>query len=177
MSEQPTLYQVADAEIRECIAAYLKLSKTTGAMADVRSEHLVDQRSIVILLAGLGIRAFDVSATVAVEEWKRRRAVPFDIEAAITTEVYRHIRTLGAKFLDSVEKDTDGFTQFTAEFIQANSYLLPLFQHLGGIFSKSKLKELVGSVSDVSISAPGAARLAALLSERVDAKSINMTAL
>lgn len=173
MSAQPTLYQVADSEIRKCITAYLRLSKSTAAMSDVQPEHLDDKRSIVILLAGLGIRSFDVSAAVAVEEWKRRGAIQFDIETAITTEVYRHIRELGVKFLDSVEKETLGFTRFTADFIQANSYLLPLFQHLGGIFSKSRLKALVGSVSDVSISAPAAARLASLLSERVDAKSIN----
>jgi hypothetical protein len=132
--EQPTLYQVADAEIRKCVAVYLRLSRLTSALADVRPQHLPDQRSIVILLAGLGIRSFNLSAAEAVEEWRRRRAVPFDVETAVTTEVYRHIRELGTQFLDRVEKETTGFTHFTPEFIQANSHLLPLLQHLGGVF-------------------------------------------
>jgi len=91
----------------------------------------------------------------------------------VTTEVYRHIRELGAAFLENVEQKSHAFTKFDVEFIQDNPYLLPLFQHLAGVFSKSKLKELVGSVSDSSISKPAATRLAKLLADRVDAKSVN----
>lgn len=173
MNNNITLYQIADAEIRKCIDAYLKLTRDTHSLAIVEEKHLSDQRLIVILLAGLGIRQFNVTAAQAVEEWKRRSAIPFDLENAITTEVYRHIRELGAQFLNSLDKISNGFTEFDPVFIQKNPYLLPLLQHLAGIFSKSKLKELVGSVSDNSISKPAAQRLAALLSERVDPKTVN----
>lgn len=173
MNNNVTLYQLADAEIRKCIDAYLKLARETHDLSFVSSEHLLDQRSIVILLAGLGIRQYNVTAVQAVEEWKRRSAIPFDLETAITTEVYRHIRELGATFLDNVDKVSAGFTKFDPEFIQQNPYLLPLLQHLAGVFSKSKLKELVGSVSDSSISKPASQRLAALLNERVDPSTVN----
>lgn len=168
-----TLYQVADSEIRKCIEVYLKLSKATDNLSMVEEEHVIDQRAKVILLAGLGLRNYEVEPRDAVEEWKRRRAIRFDVETAVTTEVYRHIRELGATFLNHVEQRTQGFTTFDAEFIWTNPYLLPLFQHLAGIFSKSKLKELIGSVSDSSISKPAAARLSNLLSDRVDPKSVN----
>ena len=173
MNNNVTLYQLADAEIRKCIDAYLKLARETHGLSFVSPEHLLDQRSIVILLAGLGIRQYSVTAVQAVEEWKRRSAIPFDLETAITTEVYRHIRELGATFLDNVDKVSAGFTKFDPEFIQQNPYLLPLLQHLAGVFSKSKLKDLVGSVSDSSISKPAAQRLAALLNERVDPSTVN----
>lgn len=173
MNNNVTLYQLADAEIRKCIEAYLKLTRETHDLSIVGEQNLVDQRSIVILLAGLGIRQFNVTAAEAVEEWKRRSAIPFDLETAITTEVYRHIRELGATFLENVDKVSNGFTIFDPAFIQENPYLLPLLQHLAGVFSKSKLKELVGSVSDNSISKPAAQRLAALLRERVDPKTVN----
>ncbi len=173
MDNNITLYQIADAEIRKCIDAYLKLARETHGLSIVKEEHLADQRLIVILLAGLGIRQFNVTAAQAVDEWKRRSAIPFDLETAITTEVYRNIRELGSTFLNSVDKTSKGFTEFDPAFIQKNPYLLPLLQHLAGIFSKSKLKELVGSVSDNSISKPAALRLAALLSERVDPKTVN----
>lgn len=173
MNNNITLYQIADAEIRKCIDAYLKLTRETHGLSVIEEQHLADQRLIVILLAGLGIRQFNVTAAQAVDEWKRRSAIPFDLEAAITTEVYRHIRELGSTFLNSVDKISNGFTEFDPLFIQKNSYLLPLLQHLAGIFSKSKLKELVGSVSDNSISKPAALRLATLLSERVDPKTVN----
>lgn len=168
-----TLYQVADAEIRKCIEAYLKLIEETHNLSMVEERHVGDQRAKVILLAGLGVREFDVEPREVVEEWKRRRAIPFDVETAVTTEVYRHIRELGAAFLENVEQKSHAFTKFDVEFIQDNPYLLPLFQHLAGVFSKSKLKELVGSVSDSSISKPAATRLAKLLADRVDAKSVN----
>jgi hypothetical protein len=173
MGDTPTLYQLADAEIRKCISAYLHLTRQTQNLAVIQKKHVADQRARVILLAGLGIRKFDVSAAEAIEEWKRRQAIPFDLETAVTTEVYRHIRVLGASFLDNVETTSRGFTRFDPEFIQRNPYLLPLLQHLAGVFSKAKLKELIGSVSDGSISRPAAERLAKLLTERVDPRSVN----
>jgi len=168
-----TLYQVADTEIRKCIEAYLKLTKETHNLSMVDERHFGDHLAKVILLAGLGVRQFDVAPREVVEEWKRRRAIPFDVETAVTTEVYRHIRELGAAFLENVEQKSHAFSKFDVEFIQDNPYLLPLLQHLAGVFSKSKLKELVGSVSDNSISKPAATRLAKLLADRVDAKSVN----
>lgn len=173
MNDNLTLYQVADAEIRKCIEAYLKLAHETHGLSVIAEENLSDQRTIVILLAGLGIRQFNITPAVAVEEWRRRSAIPFDLETAITTEVYRHIREIGAKFLDNVDKMSSGFTNFDPDFIQKNPSLLPLLQHLAGVFSKSKLKELVGSVSDNRISKPAAQRLATLMRERVDPKTVN----
>ena len=49
-----TLYQIADAEIRLCIKAYLELAKATKGLADIRAEVLAHERVRVILLAGLG---------------------------------------------------------------------------------------------------------------------------
>jgi hypothetical protein len=79
-----TLYQIADAEIRLCIKAYLELAKATKSLAEIHPEHLKDKRARVILLAGLGARKLDSSAAQAVEEWRRRQAIPFDLEAGIT---------------------------------------------------------------------------------------------
>jgi hypothetical protein len=168
-----TLYQIADAEIRLCIKAYLELAKATKGFADVRAEDLTDARTRVILLAGLSAQRLDYNANDTVEEWRRRQAIPFDLEAAITAGVYRDIRACGVRFLDQIEKATDKFTRFDAAFINQNPYLLPVLQHLSGIFSKAALKRQVGSVSDNAISKPAAERLAALLRDRVIAADVN----
>lgn len=168
-----TLYQIADAEIRDCIKAYLELAKLTKGLADIRVEHLADERARVILLAGLGAHKLDYGAATAVEEWRRRQAIPFDLEAAITAGVYRDIRTCGVRFLDQIEKATESFTKFDPGFINQNPYLLPVLQHLSGIFSKAALKRQVGSVSDNAISRPAAERLAVLLKDRVIAAEVN----
>jgi hypothetical protein len=142
-------------------------------LSNITSKVLNTEYKIAILLSGIGIRNINVDSSMAVMEWQRRRAIPFDIEQGITTGVYKNIRTLGANFLDTLEKDTKKFTEFDPEYIHDNPYLLPLFQHLSGVFSKSKLKELVGSVSDNAISRPASIRLAQLLKERVDPKTVN----
>src|SRR5438445_7114877 len=109
---ESTLYQVADAEIRSCIAVYLDLMRATNGLSDVEAAHLQDERARIILLAGLAIQQFEYTPAQAVEEWKRRQAIPFDLESAITFGVYRNIRQCGVRFLDSVEKLTKGFTSF-----------------------------------------------------------------
>ncbi|MBI1915144.1 MAG: hypothetical protein HYS12_10455 [Planctomycetes bacterium] len=170
---ESTLYQVADAEIRSCIDVYLQLMRATKGLSDMKPEHLQEERARIILLAGLAIQQFQYTPEQAVEEWKRRQAIPFDLEAAVTFGVYRNIRQCGVRFLDNVEKMTKGFTEFEPDFIQQNPYLLPILQHLAGIFSKSALKKKVGSVSDTAISKPASKRLSELLKERVDPKSVN----
>ncbi len=170
---QATLYQVADGEIRSCIEVYLDLMRATRGLSNVEPKHVTDPRAKVILLAGLGVQQFQCTPKQAVEEWKRRQAVPFDLEAAITFGVYQNIRQCGARFLDSVEKMTKGFTAFDPDFIHANPYLLPILQHLAGVFSKAALKKKVGGVSDTSISKPASRRLADLLRERVSPGAVN----
>jgi hypothetical protein len=170
---EATLYQAADAEICSCIEVYLELMRATKGLSDVKPEHLKQERARVILLAGLAVFQFDVTPKQAAAEWKRRQAVPFDLEAAITHGVYRDIRQCGVRFLNSVEKMTKNFTSFDPDFIHKNPYLLPLFQHIAGVFSKSALKKRVGSVSDTSISKPASQRLSRLLQERVDPKTVN----
>ncbi len=168
-----TLYQIADAEIRRCIQAYLELMRATRGLSAVTPEALQDERARVILLTGLGLPGQSVSAGEACEEWRRRQAVPFDPETGITHGVYRNIRQSGARFLDQVEAATDHFSNFDPAFIQRNPHLLPILQHLGGLFSKAALKKQVGSVSDSSISRPAAIRLSTLLKTRVDPTSVD----
>jgi hypothetical protein len=170
---QSTLYQIADAEIRSCIEVYLDLMRATKGLSDVKPKHLREERARIILLAGLAIQQFEQTPKLAAEEWQRRQAVPFDLESAITFGVYRNIRECGVRFLDNVEKMTKGFTEFAPEFIQKNPYLLPILQHLAGIFSKAALRKKVGSVTDTHISKPASKRLSELLNERVDPKSVN----
>ncbi|MGP8261136.1 MAG: hypothetical protein ACLQM6_14410 [Acidobacteriaceae bacterium] len=169
---QLTLYKIADTEIRKAIASYLKLVKATSGLATVSLTDLEDERARTILLAGLGVRD-EMTAEDALEEWKRRQAIPFELETAIAAGVYRDIRKAGADFLNVMEIETANFSAFSPEFINKNPHLLPLFQHLSGIFSKAALKTQVGSVSDNSISKPASLRLSKLLHDRVDPKQVN----
>ncbi len=169
---QSTLYKIADLEIRKAIESYLKLVRATSGLTNVSSHDLADERTRTILLAGLGVRD-EMTSDAALEEWKRRHAIPFDLETAIAAGVYRDIRNAGAEFLNVIERETHNFSSFTPAFINKNPHLLPLFQHLSGIFSKAALKAQVGSISDNSISKPASARLSKLLHDRVDPKAVN----
>ncbi|MBF0460338.1 MAG: hypothetical protein HQL87_02990 [Magnetococcales bacterium] len=168
-----TLYKLADEEIRSCIFDYLAMAESTHGLTDIRPEHLDTERKKIILLTGINVRSYNITAWQAVDEWKRRQALHFDLETAITTGVYVNIREAGSQFLDEIEKQTNGFSCFTATFIRENPHCLPIFQHLAGVFSKSALKTIVGSVSDNSISGPASERLSKMLKERVIPDSIN----
>ena len=174
MGDEPaTLYQIATLRMQQCIDAYLSLSKDTNGLSSVEPQDLLDNTKRQILLAGLGVGDTELTAEEATLEWMRRRAVPFDLEQGITFGVYQEIRKIGDIFWTLLEEGTEGLTKFNPNFIKENPFLLPLLQHVGGIFSKAALKKLVGAVSDTSISQPAAERLAGLLDQRVDAKSVN----
>lgn len=168
-----SLYSIADEEIRVCITEYLELLEATSGLSSLKKSDINSDRKRVIVLSGLNVHDIDKSVDETYDEWTRRRAIPFDVETAITTGVYSSIRAEGSNMLDFVEKNTKSFTVFEPEFIAANPACLPLLQHLAGTFSKAALKKIVGSVSDNSISGPASIRLAKLLKERVVPDAVN----
>ena len=168
-----SLYSIADEEIRLCISDYLELMESSSGLSNLRPEHIDTDRKRLIILAGLNVHNLDQTADVAFNEWTRRQAIPFDVETAITSGVYINIRGVGAEMLDFVEKETEGFSSFNADFVHQNPACLPLLQHLAGIFSKAALKKIVGSASDNSISKPASERITTLLKERVVASGVN----
>ena len=147
---QDSLYNVAKAEIERLTKVYLNLIEDTHNFSKVATRSLASREAITILLAGIGSLSDPEKTTAeqAVNEWERRIAVPFDIETSITVGVYIKLKEVTSAYYDQVLSITEGFTKFDPEFIQTFPHYLPLLQHIGGIFSKSKLKELVGSVSD-----------------------------
>lgn len=168
MAATQTLYQIANDEIRQCIDVYLKLAEQSKGLTALLPEHLPDDRGRVIVMAGFWGAARPATAEEVCAEWQRRQALPFDLETGITAGVYTNLRTVADTFYEQLSEATDSFTRFDATYLAENPHFLPLLQHLGGIFSKAKLKELVGSVSDNRISKPAAERLSKLLSERVN---------
>lgn len=169
MSASPsdTLYQIADQEIRRCIEAYLRLAEASKGLTDLHIEHVADARTRLIVAAGFGLGPSELTADQLHDEWTRRQALQFDVETGITAGVYANMRRVAEASYDQLYQATDRFTRFDEQYLASNPHLLPLMQHLAGVFSKAKLKEVVGNVSDNSISRPAAARLAKLLSERV----------
>ena len=168
MEAPQTLYKIANDEIRRCIDVYLKLAEQSKGLSALLPEHLPENRGRIIVMAGLGVAVRSATAEEVCTEWQRRQAISFDLETGITAGVYTNLRTVAEAFYEQLSEATDGFTRFDTGYLAENPYLLPLLQHLAGVFSKAKLKELVGSVSDNSISKPAAERLSRLLTERVD---------
>lgn len=172
-SEPKTLYQIALEAMNKSINIYLQLSEETNGLTNMTIDSLEDIESKQLFLTGLGVKNLDISSSEAVEEWKRRQALKFDVEYAVTFSVYRNIRNVGSYFFEEVEEITEGFTKFDAKILKSRPYLLPIYQHLSGIFSKSALRKQIGSVSDHLISVPASERLAKLLQERINPQDIN----
>jgi hypothetical protein len=170
-----TIYQKADEGMRIEIKRYLALAETTSGFSSVAEALLSDPLDRLMFAAGIGIHltdADDIDPARLVAEWRRKIAVPFDIERSVTFGVYRLIRPFTDELYEMANQITSNFTVFESKLLFDNPHLLPIFQHLAGIFSKATLKREVGSVSDKGFSKPAAEKLAILLKERVRSESI-----
>lgn len=171
-----TVYQKADSAMREEISRYLALAEATDGFAAVREEHLQDPADRIMFASGIGLHVkegVDPESGRLVAEWERKRAVPFDIERSVTVGVYQAIRPFAEELYDEVESLSSGFSSFDSNDLFARPHLLPILQHLAGVFSKANLKKEVGSVSDTGFSKPASDRLAGLLNERVDPTAVS----
>ncbi len=173
-----TVYQKADEAMRIEIKRYLALAEATQGFTSVNETSLSDPLDRLMFASGIGLHVSDanqIDPARLVTEWKRKRAIPFDIERSVTIGVYNQIRPFAEELYDEADKLTAGFRVFAPEALLDNPHLLPIFQHLAGVFSKANLKKEVGSVSDTGFSKPAAERLAVLLSERIAPSSIIKT--
>ncbi|HEY0756391.1 MAG TPA: hypothetical protein VGD98_20720, partial [Ktedonobacteraceae bacterium] len=119
------------------------------------------------------LNPFNATSESVVQEWQRMRAIPFNLETAITKGVYIRLRSRSEQLLDQLDRATEGFTTFSPTYISATPYMLPILQRLANIPSKAQLKERIGSVSDNTISAPAAEKLAQILNLRNFGGSLN----
>lgn len=171
-----TVYQKADQAMRIEIKRYLSLAQETIGFTVVREDHLRDDSDKFMFAAGLGLHVHPgeiLHPSRLVTEWRRKMAVPFDIERSVTVGVYQAIRPFANELYDDAKKLTKDFSYFDAGSLFDNPHLLPILQHLAGVFSKANLKKEVGSVSDTGFSKPAAKRLAVLLNERVNPSLIS----
>jgi hypothetical protein len=171
-----TLYAVAKDAMEAQIEAYLDLASRTSGFSAVTVGHAQSAVHRQMILAGIGspLRPGVTSAEDTVSEWQRMQSVPFSVENAVTPGVYDILRDRVAALLTQLQEATDNFRNFGAEFIHAHPYLLPVYQRLLNAPSKSKLKELVGSVNDNAISRPAAARIAAELARRDPGRTVTI---
>ncbi len=168
-SENPnaTLYSVAREAMQGIIKVYLELATATDGFNRLSLDDLKTETDKRIVLGGIGspLEAANCSREEVLSEWTRMQSVPFSVEESVTRGVYIPLRQRVLSILTELQSATMNFTQFDPQYISSHSYLLPVFQRLVNASSKSKLKEMVGSVSDNAISKPAGQRLAAILNE------------
>jgi hypothetical protein len=169
-----TLYALAMDAIKDCIAIYLDLVERTKNFNALTAENLKTEKERIVVLGGLGSPLDYQKATAeeVVKEWQRMRAVPFDVESAITKGVYLLLRERTSQLLTELEKATDKFMRFSPQYISQNPQMLPVLQRLANISSKAELKRRIGSVSDNAVSIRAAERLAEILNERQPGRAL-----
>ena len=96
-NDKETLYALATRIMRGYINIYLELAKESNGINDIKPEFLNSGEKRMIVLAGKKSPLDPLSSTAeeVVEEWKRLRAIPFDIEEAMTKGVYIKLREKG----------------------------------------------------------------------------------
>lgn len=162
-----SLYEIAGLEMDRLIEIYLDMADRTSGFSVPSVDVLQTEAQRRIVLGGLGSSMAETeSAEKVFDEWSRMQAVPFSAEEAVSRGVYVALDEAVAHLIDSLSRETKEFTEFDPDFIASNPQFLPIFQRLLNVASKAKLKELVGSVSDKSISKPAARRIVEQLSIR-----------
>ena len=115
-----TVYQKADEAMRLEIKRYLALAEATEGFSSVDEESLADPLDRLMFAAGIGMYVADpntIDPADLVAEWRRKRAVPFDIERSVTVGVYSLIRPFADELYDAANTLTNGFTKFDAHVL------------------------------------------------------------
>lgn len=170
-----TLYSVAKEAMKEYVQVYLELTRKTNALANILPEHLQKFTEKLVVLSGIdsSLDPVSTSAEKVVQEWRRRQALPFDVESAITKGVYIQLRNRVENLLNELEQATNGFIEFDYNYIQSHPYMLPILQRLANISSKAELKKRIGNVSDNAISASAARKMSEILNQRKPGENMN----
>ena len=172
-----TLYAVAGTEMADVIKVYLTLAKKTDGFSRLEEADVEDVVSRRIVLGGINSPLDEMNSSPGdvVSEWTRMQAISFSVENAVTRGVYIALRSRVAELLELMDSGTKHFTVFEEAFISDHPYLLPMYQRLLNITSKSKLKDAVGAVSDNAISKPAAARIASRLNAQAPGRAMTMS--
>ncbi len=170
-----TLYSLAKEAMTYYVQVYLDLTRKTNGLANILPEHIQEFAEKLVVLSGIdsAIDPASSSAEQVVQEWRRRQAVPFDVESAITKGVYIQLRNRVENLLDELEQATKGFLAFDSSYIQSHPYMLPILQRLANISSKAELKKRIGNASDNAISEPAARKISQILNQKRPGDSMN----
>ena len=163
-----TLYGIAMNLMKGYIDVYLKLVNETKGFALVEPKDTQEYEQKLIILTGINSNLNPINSTAddVVQEWERRQAIIFDVEASITKGVYIKMREVCKELINELRQMTDNFQVFDANYIHNNPRMLPIFQRLINVRSKAELKKKIGNVSDNAISKPAAKKLSELLNSR-----------
>ena len=165
ITDEETLYALAGREMRKYIAIYLNLIRQTKGLNMLTEEAFKDKEAKILLLSGIdsALSPNESSSTDIIQEWERRKAIPFDIEQAVTRGVYIELREKVKKMVGKLAEQTNSFSSFDANFIKNNPFYLPFFQRLANLSSKAQLKSKIGSASDNKISKSASEKLVNIL--------------
>lgn len=151
--ELTTLYKLAADAMEDYIEIYLALSKQSDGFSNIQNLDLTSRNSRLVIIHGLSIELDPDSSTP--EEIKREAerilAVTLDTESAITAGVYERMRLFANFLVNRLFQETDELHSLSSEYVSSNPGLLPFFQQLAGLRSKSELKREIGNASDSNI--------------------------
>lgn len=158
-----TLYQKAGELIRFIVDDLLYLSENTNNFNTVTEENFNNKRHALLLLGGIGAIPTE-NANDNFNTWLSRSSIGFDLEISTKSVVYSEIEPFVQDMVSFAYQKTNNFSSITSNFVENNSYLIPVIMHSLGIFSKRDFQKRIGvtQVSDTKVSAPTAIKIANL---------------
>jgi hypothetical protein len=101
-----TLYGIAMNLMKGYIDVYLKLVNETKGFALVEPKDTQEYEQKLIILTGINSNLNPINSTAddVVQEWERRQAIIFDVEASITKGVYIKMREVCKELINELRQ-------------------------------------------------------------------------
>ncbi|MBL1222078.1 hypothetical protein JET18_14600 [Chryseobacterium sp. L7] len=170
-----TIYSKATTAINTEINIYLDLINQTNSFKELKTEIFNNKEFAEMFAYGIGTTIDFLRSDYKeylINEYKRKSALKFDIENAVTYGVYKIVREYVIELYNGANNVTSGFKKFNEQIILDNPEMLPIFQNLLG-YSRAQLIKKVGSISDTRISKPGAKKISELLTDQIIKKTVD----
>jgi hypothetical protein len=159
-----SIYQYASQEMKALIKVLLSLSEETIAFSKPTDACWEDELISSLLLCGKGLHIEQLPLPERrANVWLSRLAIPFNLETAATSVLYKRLKSFTHELIDFCYSETRNFRQVSPDWLRRHPYALPVVNHVVGVFSKQELSKLIGHVSDTRISKPASQRIADLL--------------
>lgn len=154
-----TLYEYATEMMMVSIEHYFELVEETGNFQKFDVNTFEKDYAKQMILAGKGLNYVGLTPDQCLDEISRVEAIIFNVEQGVSAYVYENCRQYIHVLIEEAKQVSHNFAYLDKDDIKEKPYLLPIWQAVLNISSKSVLKTIFGTATDQNITKPSALKI------------------